>query len=121
MTKQVSKAHGQYSDSRTHIESILMQRRPLLKTLSAWLTGVVLPVTLPATPALAAAPFPLTKTAAQWRAIVSPQAYAVLFEHGTERPGSSPLDREKRAGTFVCAACNSPLFDAAQKYDSRTG
>ncbi|NJM43451.1 MAG: peptide-methionine (R)-S-oxide reductase, partial [Brachymonas sp.] len=68
-----------------------------------------------------AAPFPLKKTEAQWRQIVSPQAYRVLFEHGTERPGSSPLDGEKRAGTFVCAACNLPLFDAAHKYDSKTG
>ena len=71
--------------------------------------------------ACAAAPFPLKKTAAQWREIVSPAAYDVLFDDGTERAGSSPLDNEKRAGTFVCAACNLPLFDAAHKYDSRTG
>lgn len=94
-----------------------MERRHMLKTLTAWLTSAA----LPATSALAAAPFPLKKTEAQWRQIVSPAAYRVLFEHGTERPGSSPLDAEKRAGTFVCAACNLPLFDAAHKFDSGTG
>jgi peptide-methionine (R)-S-oxide reductase len=45
----------------------------------------------------------------------------VLFEEGTERAGSSALDREKRSGTFVCAACFLPLFDSATRYDSGTG
>ncbi len=94
-----------------------MERRHLLKTLPAWLAGAV----VPATSALATAQFPLKKTEAQWREIVSAAAYRVLFEHGTERAGSSPLDNEKRVGTFVCAACNLPLFDAAHKYDSKTG
>ena len=94
-----------------------MERRYLLTTLSAWLAGAALPVTS----AFAAAPFPLKKSEAQWREIVSAAAYRVLFEHGTERSGSSPLDAEKRAGTFVCAACNLPLFDAAHKYNSGTG
>ena len=52
---------------------------------------------------------------------MSPAAYRVLFEEGTERAGSSPLNDEKRAGTYVCAACQQPLFDAAHKYDSGTG
>ena len=56
-----------------------------------------------------------------WRKLVSPQAYAVLFEEGTERAGSSPLDREKRAGTFLCAACYLPLFESSAKFDSGTG
>lgn len=94
-----------------------MERRHLLKTLSAWLAGAA----VPASSVFAAAPFPLKKTEAQWRQIVSAAAYRVLFEHGTERPGSSPLDAEKRAGTFVCAACNLPVFDAAHKYNSGTG
>ena len=64
---------------------------------------------------------PLQKTKAQWAALLSPAAYHVLFEEGTERAGSSPLDAEKRAGTFVCAACFLPLFDSATKYDSGTG
>ena len=94
-----------------------MERRFLLQTLSACLAGAAVPARL----ALATPPFPLKKTEAQWKEILSPAAYRVLFEHGTERPGSSPLDAEKRAGTFVCAACNLPLFDAAHKYDSKTG
>ncbi|CAA9319160.1 MAG: Peptide-methionine (R)-S-oxide reductase MsrB [uncultured Lysobacter sp.] len=56
-----------------------------------------------------------------WRGKVSPAAYAVLFEEDTERSGSSPLDREKRAGTFVCAACHLPLFVSRYKFDSGTG
>ena len=63
----------------------------------------------------------LVKPKAEWRRILPPAAYAVLFEESTERAGSSPLDREKRAGTFVCAACNLPLFESATKYDSGTG
>ena len=63
----------------------------------------------------------LTKDKAEWKRLLSPAAYAVLFEHGTEPAGSSPLDAERRAGTFVCAACFLPLFDSAHKYDSGTG
>lgn len=63
----------------------------------------------------------VTKTKTQWREIVSPAAYEVLFEEGTERPNTSPLNSEKRDGTFICAACNHPLFDSAAKYESGTG
>lgn len=58
---------------------------------------------------------------AYWRDKVSPAAFAVLFKDGTEPAGSSPLDDEKRAGTFVCAACHLPLFDSRHKFDSGTG
>jgi len=57
----------------------------------------------------------------EWRKRLSPQAYNVLREDGTERAGTSPLDREKRAGVFVCAGCDLPLFTSAMKFDSRTG
>ncbi|CAN5666573.1 hypothetical protein BH23GEM5_BH23GEM5_14090 [soil metagenome] len=63
----------------------------------------------------------LKKTKAEWRRLLSPAAYAVLFEEDTERPGSSPLNNEKRAGTFVCAACFLPLFESSAKYESGTG
>lgn len=63
----------------------------------------------------------LEKSAAEWRAELSPAAYRVLFEDGTEAPFSSPLNDEKRAGVFVCAACKLPLFSSAMKYDSGTG
>lgn len=64
---------------------------------------------------------PLQKSKAEWQALLPPDSYHVLFEEGTEPPGSSPLDKEKRAGTFVCAACHQPLFDSATKFESGTG
>jgi len=64
----------------------------------------------------------LHKSKAEWKAILDDDlAYKVLFEAGTERSGSSPLNDEKRDGTFICRACNNPLFDAATKYESGTG
>lgn len=65
--------------------------------------------------------FPVQRTEAEWRAALSPEAFRVLREHGTERPGTSPLNAEKRPGVFACAGCGSPLFDAAAKYESGTG
>ncbi len=64
---------------------------------------------------------PLIKTAAEWKKLLPAASYRVLFEEATEPPGSSPFNAEKRAGTFVCAACNLPLFDSAAKYESGTG
>lgn len=57
----------------------------------------------------------------QWKALLTPAQYEVLREEGTERPHSSPLNQEKRKGTFVCAGCGQPLFKSDTKYDSRTG
>lgn len=92
-----------------------------------WISGIFgltaassLPI-LPFGSARAASAFPLAKSKPEWKKLLPPDAYNVLFEEGTERPGSSPLNAEKRAGTFVCAACNLPLFDSANKYESGTG
>ena len=57
----------------------------------------------------------------EWRHCLLPQAYRVLREHGTERPGSSPLNGEKRAGTYHCAGCGTALFDSVTKFESGTG
>ncbi len=57
----------------------------------------------------------------QWRARLSPAQYRVLRDEGTEPPGSSPLNNEKRAGAFVCAGCALPLFAHTAKYESGTG
>lgn len=65
--------------------------------------------------------FPLQKTEAEWRAALSPEAFRVLRQHGTERPGTSALNAEKRPGRFLCAGCARPLFDASTKYESGTG
>ncbi len=63
----------------------------------------------------------LDKSKADWQALLPADSYAVLFEHGTERAGSSALDSEKRTGTFVCAACFLPLFASTSKFNSGTG
>lgn len=65
--------------------------------------------------------FRVTKSDAEWRKILTPAQYSVLREEGTERAGSSPLDREKRAGIFHCAGCDQALFSSKTKYDSGTG
>src|SRR5437763_14315872 len=56
-----------------------------------------------------------------WRERLTPEQFHVLREHGTERAGTSPLNREKRAGTYHCAGCDLPLFAADTKYESGTG
>jgi len=65
--------------------------------------------------------FPVEKTDAEWRTALSAEAYRVLRQHGTERPGFSPLNAEKRPGRFLCAGCGQALFDATTKYESGTG
>ena len=69
----------------------------------------------------AAEPYAVTLSDAEWRRRLTPAAYAVLRRDGTERAYSSPLDTEKRAGTFACAGCEQPVFSSAAKYDSGTG
>jgi peptide-methionine (R)-S-oxide reductase len=72
-------------------------------------------------PAEAAERFEVTRTPAEWRRLLGPQRYSVLREAATERAGSSPLDREKRRGTFLCAGCGLPVYSSAAKFDSGTG
>jgi peptide-methionine (R)-S-oxide reductase len=107
-----------------------MDRRTFLTRAAALgATRVVAPALAVAVPALAAAvqadpPAAFTRLAkpkAEWRRLLTGPQYAVLFEEDTERAGSSPLDGEKRAGTFVCAACHLPLFASSAKFDSGTG
>jgi peptide-methionine (R)-S-oxide reductase len=62
-----------------------------------------------------------TLSAAEWQKRLSPEQFYVLRKHGTERAGTSPLNKEKRAGTFTCAGCDLPLFDASTKFESGTG
>jgi peptide-methionine (R)-S-oxide reductase len=64
---------------------------------------------------------PVRLTDAQWKQRLSPAQYRVLRKEGTEPPGSSALDREKRVGIYQCAGCNLPLFASSTKYDSGTG
>ena len=69
----------------------------------------------------AAARFPVTKTPAEWRKQLGPQRYRILREAGTERPHSSPLNKEQRRGRYLCAGCANPLFSSATKFESGTG
>jgi peptide-methionine (R)-S-oxide reductase len=62
-----------------------------------------------------------TKTDQDWKRELTPEQYRVLREHGTERPGASPLNGEKREGVFACAGCGEPLFDSTTKYESGSG
>ena len=71
--------------------------------------------------ASAAEEFEVTRDKAEWKKILTREQYAVLREEGTERPGSSPLNGEKRAGLFHCAGCDLPVYSSEHKYDSGTG
>ena len=93
-----------------------MTRRPF----STWLATLGLaPVASQAAPAAGTPSLVLTD--AEWRQRLSPAQYNVLRKEGTEPPGSSPLDGEKRKGSFVCAGCDLPLFTSAMKFNSGTG
>ncbi len=71
----------------------------------------------PATPPA----YPVQHSDAEWQQRLSPLQYRVLRRHGTERPGTSPLDREQRDGRFLCAGCDAGLFASGAKFDSGTG
>jgi peptide-methionine (R)-S-oxide reductase len=85
------------------------------------LSGVLITIALPALGNEPSPVTPLRKSKSDWKALLPPDRYAVLFEEDTERPFSSPLNHEKRRGIFICAACFLPLFDTAHKFDSGTG
>jgi peptide-methionine (R)-S-oxide reductase len=89
----------------------------------AWIAaGAALPLA-PAcgSGAAKAASYKVSLSDAEWRKKLTSQQYAVLREEATERPFTSPLDKEKRKGTFLCAGCGNRLFSSDTKYDSRTG
>jgi peptide-methionine (R)-S-oxide reductase len=65
--------------------------------------------------------FEVEKSDAEWRTQLTPAQYDVLRNHGTERAGTSPLNHEKRKGTFACVGCDLPLFASETKFESGTG
>ena len=65
--------------------------------------------------------YEVTLSEADWKQRLSRDQFYVLRQHGTERAGTSPLDKEKRTGTFSCAGCGQPLFDSRTKFNSGTG
>ena len=73
------------------------------------------------TSAAAAETFQVSRTPAEWRRRLGPDRYRILRQAGTEAPFTSPLNKEHRRGTFVCAGCGLPLFASSTKFDSGTG
>lgn len=71
--------------------------------------------------ALFAESFEITRTEAEWRAMLTPAQFAVMRDEGTERAGSSPLDQFYQTGTYHCRGCDLALYSSAAKYDSGTG
>ncbi len=71
--------------------------------------------------ALRAQTFEITRTDAEWRAMLTDLEYRVMRQEGTERAGSSPLDKNYAPGTYICRGCDLPLYASEAKYDSRTG
>ena len=65
--------------------------------------------------------FPITKTEAEWKEKLSPEEYYILREKGTERPFSSEFNKNQNKGTYICAACDTPLFKSEHKFDSGSG
>ena len=94
-----------------------MNRRKFLASAS----GVVAAAAIAPAQSQAASADRVTKTPEEWRKILTPEQFHVLREEGTERPGSSPLNYEKRTGTFLCAGCGQALFDSQTKYESGSG
>ncbi|NJQ97106.1 MAG: peptide-methionine (R)-S-oxide reductase, partial [Hydrococcus sp. CSU_1_8] len=65
--------------------------------------------------------YEINKTEEEWRKSLTPEQFHVLRKHGTERAGTSALDKQYGQGTYVCAGCGQPLFTSETKYNSRTG
>lgn len=96
----------------------IMDRRQIL---TAGVSALGILTFLRAAGGALAGTFAVVKSEAAWRAQLGSAGYAVLRQHGTERAGSSPLNAEKRAGRFVCAGCDQPLFASSAKFESGTG
>ena len=94
-----------------------MQRRRFIQTM---LTGTA-SLGMGAFGIAGAQAFEVTRTDAEWKKQLSPEAYRVLRQEGTERPFTSPLNDEHRKGIFSCAGCALPLFSSTTKFDSGTG
>jgi peptide-methionine (R)-S-oxide reductase len=99
----------------------LLKRRYVLMAGASGLAMLAIRRYGPARAVAAAENFEVTHSDAEWRQLLTPAQYDVLRQSGTERPFSSPLDFERRAGTFACAGCQLALFSSETKYDSHTG
>jgi peptide-methionine (R)-S-oxide reductase len=100
-----------------------MNRRQIMSLFSLFGLGSKASAAAPAAPTSPgpAGPAPLRLSEAEWKQRLSPAAFRVLRQEGTEAPGSSPLNAEKRKGLYHCAGCELPLFSSDAKYESGTG
>ena len=96
-------------------------RRNLITAGAAAAVGTLLFAGFSKSPAMAAGPFEIRKTEAEWRRQLGAERFNILREGGTEPPYTSPLLKEHRRGTFVCAGCALPLYSSATKFESGTG
>ena len=100
----------------------MIERQTSRRTALAWLgAGFTIPVLAACGSAAQAKTYRISYTDAEWKKRLSPAAYQVLRHEDTEPPFSSPLDKEKRKGTFVCAGCGNDLYASSTKFDSGTG
>src|SRR5271165_4350846 len=104
-------------------QGAMMRRRDLLK---AGVTAIaaaaaIRPVGRAARADVATTTFPVTHTDAEWHKLLTPEQYAVLRDHATERPNSSTLEFETRKGIFACARCDQPLYLFEDEFESGTG
>jgi peptide-methionine (R)-S-oxide reductase len=103
---------------------MMITRRQIVAGGLAGISGAAFAKMLGIPPAARAAEgeaFEVVRSEAEWRQALTPAQFNVLREHGTERAGSSPLDKEYRKGTYHCAGCDLPLFSSETKFDSGTG
>jgi peptide-methionine (R)-S-oxide reductase len=98
-----------------------MNRRHFLTTTLGALAGAATVRSAAATDSPPVKIDKVVKTEDEWRKLLTPAQFNVLRQEGTETPFTSPLNNEKRKGTFVCAACELALFESRTKYDSGTG
>lgn len=99
----------------------MITRRNLLRTGTAIAGGLFVKACAGGEASAEKEIFEVTRTDAEWRKLLAPEAYAVLRHESTERPGSSPLNAEKRKGVYTCAGCDLPAYDSATKFESGTG
>jgi peptide-methionine (R)-S-oxide reductase len=94
---------------------------PTRRTLLMAGASVVSAFTVPRAWAAPKGTFAVMRSEAEWKRLLTPDQFAVLRKEATERAGSSPLNEEKRKGTFHCAGCDQPLYSSETKFDSGTG
>jgi peptide-methionine (R)-S-oxide reductase len=110
-----------YVHDATNRDKTMLSRRFLLGSAAVIAVGGTAHMLFRKRPAMASEVFEISHTDAEWRKLLTPEQYDVLRREGTERPYTSALNHEKRAGTFACAGCALVLFSSETKFDSHTG